>query len=106
MTDQSFREKCAGLPGEEIVLKGLADLRAGVESVESLLVQIGRPRLESLGVPLPVNAMNPDADRSLYNRLSKTHGEGAHSQFNSVVRRLVSFERALAQRVSTDLAPV
>lgn len=106
MNDQAFQERCSGLPGEEIVLKGLADLHAGVESVESLLVQIGRPRLESLGVPLPASAKNPDADRALYRRLSETHGDNAHSQFNSWIRRLVSFERGLAQRLSTDLAHV
>jgi hypothetical protein len=104
MTEQAFQARYAGLPGEEIVQKGLADLHAGVESVESLLVQIGRPRLESLGVPLPAAARNPEADRALYKRLSATHGYGAHSQFNSLVRRLVSFERALAQRVSPDVA--
>lgn len=103
---KSFEEKCSGLPGQEIVLKGLADLSAGVESVESLLVQIGRPRLESLGVPLPAGIRNPDADRALYKKLSETHGNGAHSQFNSLIRRLVSFERAFAQRVSAQVAEV
>lgn len=106
MTEQAFQERCSGLPGEEIILKGVTDLRADVESVESLLVQIGRPRLESLGVRLPASATNPDADRALYRRLSEIHGDGAHSQFNSWIRRLVSFERALAQRVSANVTHV
>jgi hypothetical protein len=37
------------LPGSDLVETGLADLARGVESVESLLVSIGAPRLSRLG---------------------------------------------------------
>lgn len=41
-----------GLPGEELITKGLADLARGEETVESLLVSIGGPKLRSLAPPL------------------------------------------------------
>jgi hypothetical protein len=40
------------LPGEDLVQRGLEDLAVGVESVESLLVSIGAPRLAALGLPV------------------------------------------------------
>jgi hypothetical protein len=39
------------LPGADLIERGLADLARGVESVESLLVSIGAPRLHR-GNPL------------------------------------------------------
>ena len=90
----------AGLPGEALIRQGLEDLAAGRESIGSLLVQIGAPRLRLLEVPLPpVTADDMDADRRLYRLLAVTHGNEAHSQYNSWLRELVSFERALERRV-------
>jgi hypothetical protein len=43
----------AELPGEELVSKGLADLGAGLESIEALLVSIGASRLAALGLEGP-----------------------------------------------------
>jgi len=81
-----------GLPGAELVEKGLIDLADGVETVESLLVSIGSPRLRGLGfdVPSPFD----DAEERLYLLLAQEDSEGAHSRYNALVRRLVSFERA------------
>lgn len=87
-----------GLPGASAIRAGLADLAAGRESVESLLVQIGTPRLNGLGITLPQKP-EIDADRRLYKMLSNQHGNEAHSQFNSLIRQLVSFERALEHRL-------
>ncbi len=98
---ETFADDCAGLPGEELVLKGLSDLRAGRESIESLLVQIGWPRLSELGAPLPETELNADPERTLYRTLGELHGNEAHSKYNSLVRELVSFERALERRIST-----
>lgn len=86
-----------GLPGESLVRKGLEDLAAGRESNESLLVLIGAPRLRLMNFDIPRPA-TLDADRCLYKRLCETHGDEAHSQYNSLVRQLVSFERALENR--------
>jgi hypothetical protein len=82
----------AALRGAELVEKGLADLAEGEETVESLLVSIGAPRLRGLGfdVPSPFD----DADERLYLLLARDDPSGAHSRYNGLVRRLVSFERA------------
>ena len=83
------------LPGGDLVLRGLRDLRAGIESIESLLVQVGATnlRLRGLEVPVPQHADPPE--HRLYARLLREHGRGAHSRHNALVRRLVSFERAV-----------
>ncbi len=89
-----------GLPGADVIRAGLADLTAGRDSVESLLIQIGAPRLNWLGINLTTQ---PDlnADRRLYRVLARQHGNEAHSQFNNLIRLLVSFERALERRLGS-----
>jgi hypothetical protein len=82
------------LPGGDLVERGLADLRSGVESVEALLVSIGAPRLRSLGV----DVLSPldDPEHRLYALLAADQADSAHGRYNALIRRLVSFERALA----------
>lgn len=84
----------SGLPGAELVERGLADLRGGVGSPEALLVSIGAPRLRTLGmdVPHPID----DAEHRLWALLARDDPHGAHARYNALVRRLVSFEQALA----------
>jgi hypothetical protein len=81
------------LPGAELVERGIADLANGVESVEALLVSIGRPRLSELGYELPPGI--PDAELRLYALLHAEDEDSAHGRYNALVRRLVSYERAL-----------
>jgi hypothetical protein len=81
-----------GLPGGELVEKGLRDLELGVESIESLLVSIAAARLARIG--LVVADPFTDAEHRLYLRLAESDGDSAHSRYNALVRRLVSFERA------------
>ena len=83
------------LPGGDLVLMGLEDLARGVESVPALLVAIGAPRLASLGVRVPAAAI-ASPERRLYERLAESDADAAHARYNALVRRLVSFERALA----------
>jgi hypothetical protein len=82
------------LPGAELVEKGLRDLERRSESVESLLVSIGAPRLLRAGLAVPDPF--PDPEQRLYELLRTAHGDAAHSRYNALVRRLVSFERAAA----------
>jgi hypothetical protein len=82
------------LPGEDLVTRGLADLHGGIESDAALLVSIGAPRLRQLGIEVP--APLPDAEHRLYGRLAADGPDAAHSRYNALVRRLVSYERALA----------
>ena len=83
-----------GLPGADLVTGGLDDLAAGRESVSSLLVEIGAPRLRDLGVDVP--ASRPLPEHRLYTLLARDDANSAHSRYNALIRRLVSFERALA----------
>ena len=82
-------------PGGDLVAKGLVDLQAGNESVEALLVLVGRPRLRGLGFDVPERGGEP-AEHRLYRLLAATDPDSAHSRYNALIRRLVSFERAFA----------
>ena len=92
MTTGANQPAIAALPGSELVGKGIADLEDGVESVESLLVSIGAPRLAKLGLAIPPPISTPE--QRLYARLAADDPDAAHSSYNALVRRLVSFERA------------
>jgi len=83
-----------GLPGADLVGQGLRDLAQGVETNESLLVSIGAPRLRALG--LHVATPFDDAELRLYGRLASQYGAAAHSKYNALVRRMVSYQRAAA----------
>jgi hypothetical protein len=80
-------------PGGDLVQEGLADLARGVETVPALLVLIGAPRLRRIGLPVPETAI-PSPEHRLYERLAETDSDSAHSRYNALVRRLVSFENA------------
>ncbi len=82
----------AGLPGGDLVRKGLVDLERGEESVEALLVSIGATRLRALGIA--VAAPVPSPEHKLYALLSNDDADSAHSRYNALIRRLVRFERA------------
>ena len=80
-------------PGGDLVQEGIADLARGTESIPALLVSIGAPRLRRIGLPVPA-AVIPSPEHRLYEKLSETDPDSAHSRYNALVRRLVSFENA------------
>ena len=80
------------MPGADLIETGLADLAAGLESVAALVVAIGAPRLSALGVPVPETPDQPE--HRLYALLAREDSDSAHSRYNALIRRLVSFERA------------
>jgi len=80
-------------PGEELIKEGIDDLVAGRETIASLLVSIGAPRLQRLGLPIPETTFN-SPERRLYLRLRAVNPDVSHSQYNALIRSLVSFERA------------
>jgi hypothetical protein len=82
----------ADLPAADLVARGVSDLAAGRRSVEALLVSRATIRLRACGVP--VGQPLPDADRQLYHLLAESNGTGAHSAYNALTRRLVSFMHA------------
>ena len=83
-----------GLPGGDLVRKGISDLERRTVTPQSLLVSIGAPRLQGLGIALSEPFDEPE--RRLYELLRDQFGDAAHSRYNALVRRLVSFERAAA----------
>lgn len=80
------------LPGADLIDRGLSDLGRGVLSIEALLVSIGAPRLRTAGIP--VDSAVSDPERKLYELLAAENPDAAHSRYNALIRRLVSFERA------------
>jgi hypothetical protein len=80
------------LPGHELVSAGLVDLTAGRETEASLLVAMAAPRLRALGFEVPAGG-GENPDYRLYEMLSRGGG-GAHSHYNALVTRMVSFARA------------
>jgi hypothetical protein len=79
------------LPGGDLIERGVADLAAGLETVEALLVSIGATRLQSAGIELSTPITSPE--HRLYLQLAREKGDAAHSAYNALIRRLVSFER-------------
>jgi hypothetical protein len=79
------------LPGHELIEAGLADLARGTETTEALLVSIGAPRLARLGLEVVSPLESPE--HRLYERLAAEDSDAAHSRYNALVRRLVSFEQ-------------
>ena len=88
------------LPGEELVEQGLADLAHGRVTDCSLLVLIAAPRLQRLGIEIPDLALPRPYEHQLYARLAERLGTAAHSHYNSLIRRIVSYARALEQEQS------
>jgi hypothetical protein len=80
-------------PGQEIIDQGLADLAEGKETIPALLVSIGAQRLRRSGVPVPQKTFTTPEHR-LYQLLSAEGSDAAHSRYNALIRRLVSYERA------------
>jgi hypothetical protein len=82
------------LPGGDLIQAGLDDLRAGRESIAALLVAIGAPRLRRLGFDLPEQFLAGNPEHRLYDLLAEETPDKAHSRYNALIRKLVSYERA------------
>lgn len=91
-THLSCRMPADSLPGHDLIEAGIRDLEQGIVSVSALLVSIGAPRLRQLGFRVPPALSSPE--HRLYELLAETGPDSAHSRYNALVRRLVSFERA------------
>ena len=85
------------LPGSEIVLPGLDDLRHSRTTPEALLVEIAALNLERAGIALPParKGTSEAAEIRLYRLLCERKAEDAYGLYNSLLRRLARFERAL-----------
>jgi hypothetical protein len=85
------------LPANDLITAGLRDLEDRRETIAALLVSIGSPKLRSLGMNIPdipaPFASHPE--HRLYDLLATDNPNSAHSRYNALIRKLVSFERAL-----------
>ena len=83
-----------GIPGEELVAAGVEALARGETSVDALLVAVGAPRLRMLGIPVSdARCLPRHPELALYYTIGLQHPDDAHSRYNALIRRLVSFER-------------
>lgn len=87
-----MQEISTDLPGHELVSSGLADLAAGRETENALLVAMARPRLRGVGIEVPPGGGEVPSHR-LYELIARDH-DGAHSRYNALVGRIASFARA------------
>ena len=93
MLESQLRMVDPALPGADLIEAGISDLREQRETIEALLVAIGSPRLRDIGLDLPpVTYKNPE--HRLFDLLAAEDPDAAHSRYNALIRRLVSFERA------------
>jgi len=88
------------LPGQELIEQGLTDLSQDRVTDSSLLVLITAPRLRRLGIQVPDRPFPRPCEHQLYTRLEQRLGAAAHSYYNSLIRRIVSFARALEREQS------
>jgi hypothetical protein len=92
-----------GLPGAEHIERGLEELERGVEGIGALLVAIGAPRLARAGIDVPPAASAyREPELRLYALLGELGPRDPYSQYNALLRELVSFERALEHRVRKE----
>lgn len=87
----------AALPGGLLVREGLADLAAGRETIAALVVAVAAARLRRAGLPVPDHDWR-EPELALYDALRRTRPADAYSQYNSLIRQIVSFGRALEAR--------
>ena len=84
------------IPGSDLVLKGLQQLERKELNEEALLVLIAHQRLKALGFTFDdIPKFYRPYEHELYDMIEKKLGNGAHSEYNSLIRKIVSFSRAL-----------
>jgi hypothetical protein len=91
-------------PGQDLVEQGLADLAQDRLTECALLVLIAAPRLERLGIRVPRPPLPEPYEHCLYARLGQRLGAAAHSHYNSLIRRIVSYARAREREQSRQRA--
>ncbi len=83
----------ARLPGAELIESGIAALRRGEHTTESLLVALAAARLRAIGLDIPSTADRiPHPNLALYAVVR--NGGGDHFDYNALLGRLSSFANA------------
>ena len=87
------------LPGADLIASGITALRRGNVTVEALLVAVGKTRLRAAGIEVPEPpGLGQTPELALYAALCACGVPDPYGRYNSLLRRLVSFERALETR--------
>jgi hypothetical protein len=83
------------LPGSELILPGLEDLRNGNNNtIGALLITIASQRLTAAGLEFPTDNLTKDPELTLYNYL-QTQRNDAYPYYNALLDSLNSFCNAL-----------
>lgn len=93
MSAMRHLESYRGLPGVDLVTRGVEELESGRETQEAMLVAMAAPRLRAVGVEVPDVRIERPSHR-LYDLLAAEHSDSAHGRYNALVGRIVSFARA------------
>lgn len=104
MSPSSGHVLSKSLPGADLVAQGMEDLQRGLETEPALLVLVAGPRLRRLGVVVPELPVSRPFEHRLYARIEERLGNAAHSYYNSLLRRIVSYARALERERAQDLS--
>jgi hypothetical protein len=64
---------------------------------------IAAPRLKRLGIEVPDSDAEYPREYALYALLQKTQGDNAHSRYNALIRRIVSFARCLEREAGQKI---
>lgn len=82
------------LPGADLLASGVADLREGQDTTSAALVRMAAPRLRDIGFEIPPARDDEPGGHRLYELLAQEDPADAHSRYNALVARMVSFARA------------
>lgn len=83
-----------GMPGSDLVERGIADLEAGEWSIEAALVSMAAPRLRAAGLAVPWTSRRRPS-HELFALLAGEDEDSAHARYNALVGRTASFARAI-----------
>ena len=83
-----------GLPGADLVRQGIEDLEQGRDTIAAALTRMAAPRLRTIGLEVPPTQSGRPAGHQLYELLAADDVATAHSRYNALVGRMVSFARA------------
>jgi hypothetical protein len=89
-----------GLPGADLVIDGVADLRAGKDTAYAALVLTAAPRLREIGIAVPDKPSDQPSSHRLYELLSREDAAGAYGRYNALLGRMASFANAAEQRAA------
>jgi hypothetical protein len=83
------------LPGADLILPGLDDLRNGqTTTIGALLITIASQRLTAAGLDFPKDHLIPEPELALYARLQRERSD-AYPYYNALLASLNSFCNAL-----------